>query len=750
MDDLFTELKRRNVFKVAVAYLVVSWLAVQVAETLTPRMAMPDWVPGLIIILLIVGFPIALLFAWAFELTPEGIKKSKDVELETSITHHTSRKIDFIIIGALVLIIGGMAYTGQFSVPSGKAEPTTVLDVEAVPPSIAVLAFDDFSPNKDQEYFADGISDEILNLLVKTNTMRVTGRTSSFSFKGKDDDIPSIAQKLNVKHVLEGSISKSGNRLKITAQLNDADGVHIWSETYKRELTDIFEIQEEIAGAIIRELKAKLLNEDIDAKAGSTTNMLAFDLYLKGMQGGRIGSFGALAEGRAALEAALELDPDFTLARLGLAGIILDQIGTGSVPPEPDLSKATTLAEMIIASGENSADAYLLMAYVAWSRGDTAKMLQMSEKAKFLGAASAGFYKIYSWALHANDRIEEATMAIQQALLLDPLDADNYISLGRDLLNRGQNEQAQDAFMNAAKISPDNPSIWMNLAGIAAGTRADFISAINYRKTAIKTDPTDAEQIGGLSHYYMTLELFKPAKLWVDQSSKFGIGTGDAVFYQAQLALLTGQPQDALNNIGKILLDDTTIHRWNSKADLVDLAAQIYTSMGNYKAAKAILIKWKPELEDLLDAPTIKSDSGYAQTKTHLTYHTINITPRMVVQLATIYRLMGQEKETQNLLRHVAYITADYINQNRHKKLTNWDHLHLAEIAALSGNVGKALGHLEKAVEKHALANWQLNYRYNVAFYSLHKEARYIELIANIENEMARQRTLLAQGDAGQ
>ena len=230
------ELKRRNVFRVGVAYVIVAWLLLQVADVILDNIEAPAWVFQAILLLLIIGFPVTIIFAWAFELTPEGFKKEKDIERSESVTPVTGRKLDFVIIGLLTAALGYLAYDKFLASPPASQDSIQ---------SIAVLPFVDMSPDGDQEYFGDGIAVELLNELTRLDGLRVAGRTSSFSFKGTNENLKGIAEALDVATILEGSIRKDGDRVRIKAQLiNIADGENLWSETYDRKLTDIFVIQE--------------------------------------------------------------------------------------------------------------------------------------------------------------------------------------------------------------------------------------------------------------------------------------------------------------------------------------------------------------------------------------------------------------------------------------------------------------------------------------------------------------------------
>ena len=238
--SFIAELKRRNVIKVAIAYVIVAWLLLQVADVMLPTFGSPAWVMRAFSFLLILCFPLALLFAWAFELTPDGVKREKDIDPTESIAHATGRKLDFVIIAVLVLAVG-------FLVVDRYSAPPASVSQQVVEKSIAVLPFVNMSDDAGNEYFSDGISEEILNSLAKVKDLKVAGRTSSFAFKGRNENLRTIGEALGVSHILEGSVRKAGAQVRITAQLVKADdGYHLWSQAYDRELTDIFAIQDEI------------------------------------------------------------------------------------------------------------------------------------------------------------------------------------------------------------------------------------------------------------------------------------------------------------------------------------------------------------------------------------------------------------------------------------------------------------------------------------------------------------------------
>ena len=319
--SFFNELKRRNVFRVGIAYTVSAWVLLQVVDLVLENIAAPDWVMQIFMLALAIGLPIALIFAWAFEMTPEGVRLEKDVDRSQSITRKTGQKLNRNIIIALAVAVV-LLLVDRFRQESYTEPPPAVNTVENVDTagptaettekSIAVLPFVDMSPESDQGYFADGISEEILNVLVKTHSLKVAGRTSSFQFRGRNEDLRKIGEQLGVEHILEGSIRKANNRVRITAQLIKAkDGFHLWSESYDRELTDIFAIQDEIASAITDALAIELKLEDGGKSlvTPTTSNMDAYNLFLKGRA--LIAQRSDFPQAIRLLNEATKLDPEF-------------------------------------------------------------------------------------------------------------------------------------------------------------------------------------------------------------------------------------------------------------------------------------------------------------------------------------------------------------------------------------------------------------------------------------------------------
>ncbi len=370
--SILSELKRRNVFRMTVLYIVAAWLIMQVTEVLITLAHLPHWIGPTIIWLLAIGFPISLIFSWFYEITPGGISLEKNVDPEQSITHVTGRRLDFLVISLLCAAVILFAYDKWWI--SGPPEK-----------SIAVLPFTNMSDDPEQEYFSDGISEELLNLLAKIPEMTVISRSSAFSLKGKSLSIPETARLLNVAHVLEGSVRKAGSQVRITAQLIEAStDKHLWSETYDRELKDIFAIQDEIAAAIVTALKEHLgLQLEAPPRVIAAANTEAHEAYLRGryliVQRTPASVEGAARE----FEKAVALDPEYALAHaeLAIAFLLLRRNAYGSLTQSEGIARAAPHAEQAMALDPTLAEAHAASGYVIWIQGNTDKGLTHFEQA---------------------------------------------------------------------------------------------------------------------------------------------------------------------------------------------------------------------------------------------------------------------------------------------------------------------------------------------------------------------------------
>ncbi|MFK7958728.1 MAG: hypothetical protein AB8B96_21730 [Lysobacterales bacterium] len=465
--SFFSELKTRNVIRVAAAYLVVGWLVVQVVDVLSPLFDISTHFQRGTVLLLLVGFIPVMFFTWAYEITNDGIKKEADVDRSALSLSQTSRKLDMVTLLAVLAAAGMFAYqqmnprTGV-SASETPINPTdsviqeqaiTTDDIAIAPApivetnSIAVLPFVNMSSDQEQEYFADGISEEILNALVKANGLRVAGRTSSFSFKGKGNTIKQIAEALNVAHVLEGSVRKQGNRVRITAQLIKADDeFHLWSEAYDGTLDNIFDLQEEISRQITRELSVVLnLGKDERLATTLTANIDAYDLFLRGRENVGKRVEGTLEKGMELLQQAVTMDPDFAEAW-------------------------AVLAEAEIVSSD-----YLILS--AAEQSDSKKRAgQYARKAIALDDQLALPHAVLGMTNAVDGKILQAIGELKKALLLEPNNALSMRWLAGLYAVSGRNDLAKPLFEKAYRQNPMAAVDTYNL-GASYSKSNDFFEA---------------------------------------------------------------------------------------------------------------------------------------------------------------------------------------------------------------------------------------------------------------------------------
>jgi serine/threonine-protein kinase len=459
---LVAELRRRNVIRMAGLYLVGAWLVVQVAGTLLPMFAAPAWVARSVVLLVAIGFLPALAFAWVFELTPDGLRRDADVPPEQSIAPQTARRMDRTIIAVLLL---ALAYFGvdKFGLAPARGPPATAAQAPAIakasPRSIAVLPFVDMSQGKDQEYFSDGLSEQLLNALAQVPELHVAGRTSSFHFKGRNEDLRVIGRSLNVATVLEGSVARSGDTLRITAQLIDADnGFHLWSQTYDRPYKDIFALQDEIAASVVAALKLKLLPGQAPLTPRSSSAE-GYDQYLLGLAFMRRNSHDGWNRAVDAFARAVALDPGFAPAHAGLAEAMYEVTYYNAEPADVIAAQARALqsAETAIVTGPALADGYRARAKIrSENRFDQVGAMADITRALQINPGDSGSQQRAGDLLRYLGRLDEGQVALDKALDLDPLSVVALNSMAELYKQRGDWAQSERYYERALKLSPDS------------------------------------------------------------------------------------------------------------------------------------------------------------------------------------------------------------------------------------------------------------------------------------------------------
>jgi adenylate cyclase len=488
--SFFRELKRRNVFRVAAAYSIGAWLLIEVSSTLEETLHLPDWSDSLLAMFLLLFFPVALFLSWAFEITPEGIRRESVVEAETDSASRalTARRLDWAVITmvAIALVLMGLDRLlpgdgpATAAAPQPTVEPTSELTGSAPdapaptaiePLSIAVLPFVNMSSDSEQEYFSDGLTEELLNLLAGIDELKVAARTSSFFYKDKVDQVPllEIARQLEVAHVLEGSVRRSGDRIRITAQLIQAkDGFHLWSQTWDRTLDDIFTIQDEIAAAVVGELKVTLLGDTPHARV---VDPRSFELAMRGR-------------------------------------FLFNRRNRG------DLEQAFALFQEAIAIDPGNA--------VAW----------------------VGIAPLHVWLKDPPDW-ESARHASQTAVELDPENAAAHWRLAQTLWNLGQQDRAIKEFDLSRELGQKDPLVLSGVSGMFLHV-GDPDRGIDYQERAVAADPLNLVNVGNLAAYLTELGRVTEAEAVAEKMLELAPGSGNTTSAFGFIRLLQGRLDEAL------------------------------------------------------------------------------------------------------------------------------------------------------------------------------------------------------------
>ncbi len=456
--SLISELKRRNIFRVALLYLVASWMILQVADLGVSLLGLPGWIGRFTFLLLVIGFPLVVFFSWVYEITPEGIRREKDIARDASMTADTARKMNVAIVVLLLLALGGMVADRLIPEDTVSASSVAVeVPDPAGPPeqSIAVLPFVNMSADQDNEYFSDGLSEELLHLLSRIPELQVAARTSTFSFKGSDASIPEIASKLQVAYVLEGSVRKSGENIRITAQLIKAsNGYHLWSKSWDRKLTDVFAIQDEIAAAVVSALKVTLLGE---APHAQVTDARAYELYLQSKALVNLSTKESLAEAALLLNDALAIDPDYAKAWTELGIIQINQAGHGYVPPKIGFERARISIERALQVEPNDARALSGLGWIAlFHDWDFSKAAQLLRKARELEPGNVSVLNAAATLAGTFGQRNQKISLLEAAIELDPFAMVALYNLTIAYLNAGRLDDAAERIDDMRTVEPNS------------------------------------------------------------------------------------------------------------------------------------------------------------------------------------------------------------------------------------------------------------------------------------------------------
>lgn len=683
------ELKRRNVFKVGVAYIVVAWLIIQVADIAISNIGAPGWVFQIVLMMLGIGLPIILLFAWAFEMTPEGLKRESEVDRSRSITPQTGRRLNFAIIGVLLLALGYFSYD-KFILSAGRAngEAETAANVAedkaaaeasiqaALERSIAVLPLANRSAREEDQYFADGMHDDLLTQLAKIASLKVISRTSVMRYRDTELSIPEIAAQLGVNSILEGGVQRSGDQIRVNMQLIEAKtDQHLWAETYDRQMTaeNLFAIQSAITRQITDALRANLTTaeaERIDERP--TDNLEALQEYMKGQQLLALRTVPAIEEGKLHFEQAIELDPKFAVALTGLANAyhLLYEYASWSETESLDL--AMGLLDQALELSPDLGEAFMVRGEIYRHRDELDLAVLDFERAVELIPGNAAVYHWFSFVRAAQNERDEALALLQRAHALDPMSRVIHINYAMAPFFKGRDEEALVELGRVKQLHPEYPAIYTYEAWLywAHGNPVDTLKA---GLKATELDPQSTRGIG-LCYNYINLDAEESALDCISNSNNL------QPFDKAYIRIL--------------------LHLIKGKREMAQAVLDLTRDM-------------EGEAEDKADAALAVGDFALARTgleQDHLEFFA-GTAPIVVasddlhnaVNVALVLQRNGDTERATDLLNAVLETISPF---KRNRGANAFGYLDVS-VYAMLGQTEKALTALEECADLEYLSNWQ-------------------------------------------
>ncbi|MUV15274.1 tetratricopeptide repeat protein [Noviluteimonas gilva] len=548
--SLFAELKRRKVFKVAAGYLVVAWLVIQVGATVAPQLGLPDWAPRLITLIVLLGLPVAVVIAWLTELTPEGLRLERAPK--------GNKRVFFV---AALLVAAGVgwfvhALSGDVGLTGSKARLGAA--------STAVLPFLNLSSRPEDEYFSDGLSETLLHQLAQVPKLKVAARTSSFSFRGKQDDVRRIGELLGVATVVEGSVQRSGEMVRITAQLvRTDDGSELWSRSYDRRLADLFAIQDEIASEVAKALVGEVLpDEHAKAVQGGTRDVAAYDAYAHGLQQIAIDSFASLDAAERAMLQALARDPNYLDAMVGLVRVEMLMTQTGKIPKRTARLRARPWLARIEQIDPGNAQLLGVRAELAEEAGEFDVSRRLLAQA-IERAPNDTWLRTTQARRHLYDMEFESALASAEAVLsLDPLNGSLYFLKTSALLWLGRIDEAEASARRGWQLQPQNPNAASAMAGVAA-FRNDLAAYVHWNLVAHRIDPDDHEIIAEMVPALQDLGEPAAADAWLRVSQRLAPGNLFAESSRVVVENARGNAQAAYDGAFALIPRAAEERRWN-------------------------------------------------------------------------------------------------------------------------------------------------------------------------------------------
>jgi TolB-like protein len=612
----FAELKRRNVFRIGVAYVLFAWVLLQGADFGLDLVGAPNWIIQALSVVAAVGLPAALIIAWVFELTPEGLKREKDIDRSQSITAQTGRKLDRVIIGVLTvavvyLLLDKLVLQDLTDAPDAApvevqvAEPANdIAPALELGPSVAVLPFVNMSGDQDNEYFSDGLTETLLHMLSQLPGLKVAARTSSFAFKGQSVSIGEIAGALGVANVLEGSVQKANDRVRITAQLIRAtDGFHVWSQNYTRPLEDIFAIQDEIATDVANALGSSLLGTSRSNLHGvNTSDLTAYDSYLKGLEQQAMYSYGGLGFAENHFKQALARDPGFTEARLALIRNYLFKFSTGLINKDEVRAAADPLIRQVREQQPYNPLARALelsLKLQVFDPSESAESMQgnvneLQDLLQVLPNDSMIRINLAATLHNYFGNSDRAIEVLQAGLMIDPLEAELHRWLGRIYTQDRRLDEARASLQRSLELAPENPNVYSTMAELEAGAD-DFPAGLDWMRRATLVDPQDHELPANIARQLYRLRLSEEGDFWLARVRALAPASGLTRSIEVERAVALGDTEQVIALASAIIADQVE-DRQGAFGETMYSYIDTMLQAGRAREAYDFLVSVRPEI----------------------------------------------------------------------------------------------------------------------------------------------------------
>jgi TolB-like protein/Tfp pilus assembly protein PilF len=742
--SFFNELKRRNVFRVGIAYAVATWVLIQIADILLDNFGAPPWVMKSLVVVLFIGFFITLFVAWAFELTPEGVKRESEIDRSKSVAHQTGQKLNYAIIGLLVVALGYFVWESRFASHKGsepssrdvtvqttnaRDEQSLLTPAEAIAEpiisqlSIAVLPFDNRSNREEDQFFTDGIHDDLLTTIARIGSMKVISRTSVMEYKNTTKKLPEIAKELGVANILEGGIQRSGDQVRINVQLIDAQtDEHLWAEIFDRELTakNLFAIQSEISQKIADALKATLTpDETRRINTMPTQDLAAFEAYIRGKQLMTTREVGKLEEAIREFREAVDLDPNFALAWVGISDSFSLLADYGSSNIQEELPIRQEAVNKALAIDPMLGEAYVSLARIHNDRGEHEEMEAAYQRGIEFSPNYATAYHWYSGALAGLSRRQQAVDLMLKAAELDPRSAIIATNLADQYTGLGMYSRAEQLYKKVIELNPGFARVYTGLGIFYGFSQSRVDLAVQSLHTALEIDPGSLLSLG-------FLVVFSTEIGDIESANQYRQMIADINDQYVGLGWLDMTINHANGNIDGIREAWQWLRSRASVGSSADYAALLELAYGNPANARKIYLDAKPDWID--------PGSWGRLVNTDL--------PAACLVAWTFIQTGDEELGTALLDQSLTFIdTLPGLIENVYS-------LPLQHCYLVAGDTEKALTHIESQLTHNDLLWWKTNDQLPM-YEQIRFEPRYQTAMAERDQRIAEQRKIIEQMNTG-